>query len=251
MKGATSVLVYKWSDTYISIHAPRQGSDNISETYIVTDRNFNPRSPWRERRSMNFTENCKVNFNPRSPWRERQYTGGIYGVAMEFQSTLPVKGATKIKNQLNQCLCNFNPRSPWRERRYECWWYLNFIHISIHAPREGSDFFRNKIVAEPFLFQSTLPVKGATKLCDSLSCFFRNFNPRSPWRERRQSCAYVARYIIFQSTLPVKGATGLHSSEKNAWIFQSTLPVKGATAMLTNFSVTIVQLSANSTNFSL
>ena len=34
-------------------------------------------------------------------------------------------------------------------------------------------------------------------------------------------------------------------------IFQSTLPVKGATAMLTNFSVTIVQLSANSTNFSL
>ena len=34
-------------------------------------------------------------------------------------------------------------------------------------------------------------------------------------------------------------------------VFQSTLPVKGATAMLTNFSVTIVQLSANSTNFSL
>ena len=29
----------------ISIHAPREGSDNISETYIVTDRNFNPRSP--------------------------------------------------------------------------------------------------------------------------------------------------------------------------------------------------------------
>ena len=33
--------------------------------------------------------------------------------------------------------------------------------------------------------------------------------------------------------------------------FQSTLLVKGETAMLTNFSVIIVQLSANSTNFSL
>ena len=55
----------------------------------------------------------------------------------------------------------------------------------------------------------------------------------------------------FQSTLPVKGATIIIVLVVFTGIFQSTLPVKGATAMLTNFSVTIVQLSANSTNFSL
>ena len=80
--------------------------------------------------------------------------------------------------------------------------------------------------------------------------------------------------ILFQSTLPVKGATlavfidvtnkkiSIHAPREGSdattlpipiakYKFQSTLPVKGATAMLTNFSVTIVQLSANSTNFSL
>ena len=57
--------------------------------------------------------------------------------------------------------------------------------------------------------------------------------------------------LLFQSTLPVKGATCYCLILFYIYLFQSTLPVKGATAMLTNFSVTIVQLSANSTNFSL
>ena len=61
----------------------------------------------------------------------------------------------------------------------------------------------------------------------------------------------VKRVGEFQSTLPVKGATLTPPEGFRSIRFQSTLPVKGATAMLTNFSVTIVQLSANSTNFSL
>ena len=56
----------------------------------------------------------------------------------EFQSTLPVRGATK----------------PGIQR-------IRIKGISIHAPREGSDFSmfsRYRIQA----FQSTLPVRGAT-----------------------------------------------------------------------------------------
>jgi len=55
-------------------------------------------------------------------------------------------------------------------------------------------------------FQSTLPVKGATKGC-----------------KRRVLCR------MFQSTLPVKGATPSPPSTGFMFSFQSTLPVKGAT----------------------
>ena len=59
------------------------------------------------------------------------------------------------------------------------------IEISIHAPREGSD---EDVPIELFpvcLFQSTLPVRGAT--------------PFTYW--------LYTNIATFQSTLPVRGAT--------------------------------------------
>ena len=58
---------------------------------------------------------------------------------LEFQSTLPVRGATATP-------------SPFR------FW----DSISIHAPREGSDGYKIFQFLLPVLFQSTLPVRGAT-----------------------------------------------------------------------------------------
>ena len=84
---------------------------------------------------------------------------------------------------------------------------LYTVILSIHAPREGSDF-SSSASTSPQHFQSTLPAKGATA-----------------------SCNYVSGYIHFQSTLPAKGATTAAMIEK--WMmgfFQSTLPAKGATA---------------------
>ena len=57
----------------------------------------------------------------------------------EFQSTLPVRGATK----------------PGIQR-------IRIKGISIHAPREGSDRRGLRSVRKNLLFQSTLPVRGAT-----------------------------------------------------------------------------------------
>ena len=58
----------------------------------------------------------------------------------EFQSTLPVRGATK----------------PGIQR-------IRIKGISIHAPREGSDLIsENMYRYSKLLFQSTLPVRGAT-----------------------------------------------------------------------------------------
>ncbi len=57
------------------------------------------------------------------------------------------------------------------------------------------------------LFQSTLPVRGATgRRC---LCFgnCRDFNPRSPCGERHNSILSSVKAVLFQSTLPVRGAT--------------------------------------------
>ena len=79
--------------------------------------------------------------------------------------------------------------------------------ISIHTPRGGSDFLIPQSKIEPILFQSTLPVGGATSNEHNLPHFF-----------------------LFQSTLPVGGATATYSAAMWSKIFQSTLPVGGATA---------------------
>ena len=78
----------------------------------------------------------------------------------------------------------------------------NMCHISIHAPREGSDYFADGTDFYIYGFQSTLPVRGATIVFanilrsaiisihapregsdyDAYAAFEGddNFNPRSP-----------------------------------------------------------------------
>ena len=101
--------------------------------------------------------------------------------------------------------------------------------ISIHAPLAGSDWIFMTYTSESWLFQSTLPLRGATT-----------------WPARPGACA------LFQSTLPLRGATRfkkqrciiffnfnprspcgerLNQLKKNDYTykFQSTLPLRGAT----------------------
>ena len=79
-----------------------------------------------------------------------------------FQSTLPARGATFLLPI-----------------------FQHTTIISIHAPREGSDYgFTSNFILD-FTFQSTLPARGAT-LCGFLGFL----------------CGF-----LFQSTLPARGAT--------------------------------------------
>ena len=133
-----------------------------------------------------------LHFNPRSPWGERLLRKGILLIIRLFQSTLPVGGATILMIKFPTVYDNFNPRSPWGERQYaqarlvafpqhfnprSPWGErqqtlpadLSKTWISIHAPRGGSDTITQATRNFLFLFQSTLPVGGATpgiqKLC--------------------------------------------------------------------------------------
>ena len=124
-----------------------------------------------------------------------------------FQSTLPVKGATNIRSSSKESstISIHAPREGsdcWHNdgagsvlisihaprEGSDCWHNdgAGSVLISIHAPREGSDPNSTIVKRRSLLFQSTLPVKGATSV-------------------------HVDHYkmlIRFQSTLPVKGATG-------------------------------------------
>ena len=123
----------------ISIHAPRVGSDGRPHRVSHRGEDFNPRSPCGERRKF----------------------ADIPDLMKQFQSTLPVWGATSSKLMSNRS-----------------------SGISIHAPRVGSDpsassldlMSRHFNPRSPcgerlrglaadggvYRFQSTLPVWGAT-----------------------------------------------------------------------------------------
>ena len=113
---------------------------------------------------------------------------------------------------------HFNPRSPCGERLFGCGEHDALPDISIHAPRVGSDNIHMRDKLAGALFQSTLPVWGATA---------RNRAIRS--------------LRAFQSTLPVWGATTTTTCQKIDKTFQSTLPVWGATklSITTTFSISI------------
>ena len=82
----------------------------------------------------------------------------------KFQSTLPVWGATLGKMDDHQRQRHFNPRSPCGERPAALGQFNRLHCISIHAPRVGSDGQTWTLMPETFIFQSTLPVWGATHI---------------------------------------------------------------------------------------
>ena len=132
----------------------------------------------------------------------------IYHNCQAFQSTLPARGATmrfsrSMKKQVFQSTLPARGATPQ---------YLSNrggYHISIHAPRTGSDFDILTFVAHA-----------------------QYFNPRSPHGERPRGIKCIVCSQQFQSTLPARGATSALCTRQFQQRFQSTLPARGATVNL-------------------
>ena len=225
----------------ISIHAPRAGSDQNVQAAIAKHGHFNPRSPCGERHVVLSSAVTQKNFNPRSPCGERLFcTSKAESIAL-FQSTLPVRGATK-REELRNRFPRFQSTLPVRGATSLQIRGDSMEPISIHAPRAGSDGNPHRVKECPYdfnprspcgerriahlgwkcdlLFQSTLPVRGATLWTQCSMILFR-----------------------FQSTLPVRGATfTVWLSDLLDDLFQSTLPVRGAT-FLAFHSLTVKNIS--------
>ncbi len=145
----------------VSIHAPRAGRDQHK---------IRPEKPL-------------ARFNPRAPRGARHEVDALTGAILEFQSTRPARGATRMSTTRPRTRA-FQSTRPARgaTRRLPGPWLP--CGVSIHAPRAGRDHQAN-----------------------SASRVRRSFNPRAP-RGARPSGLIPAMVVYwFQSTRPARGAT--------------------------------------------
>ena len=79
------------------------------------------------------------------------------------------------------------------------------------------------------LFQSTRPLRGATRPALVCSFLYPYFNPRAPCGARLAALGLDPEDVEFQSTRPLRGATADKLVSKYTQKFQSTRPLRGAT----------------------
>ena len=177
--GYAYVVGYK-----ISIHAPREGSDFVFCYYYFVFINFYPRSPRGERRGSPahpcgaalisihapregsdlmrcWMTCCHSDFYPRSPRGERPSVLEMDKSPDSFLSTLPARGATHALFR-DIRFAAFLSTLPARGATATKPENMQGFHISIHAPREGSDALGLNFGLCLFQFLSTLPARGAT-----------------------------------------------------------------------------------------
>ena len=125
---------------WISIHAPRTGSDALVASSGQFCNLFQSTLPARGATGQAPHDNrAEADFNPRSPHGERLCANFCYKRRTQFQSTLPARGATisGLNGRMVDVISIHAPRtgSDGFFRR----WHGQGQHISIHAPRTGSD----------------------------------------------------------------------------------------------------------------
>ena len=185
LRGATHPGASGSYNLRISIHAPLAGCDAMA-------------------RVLKFPKN---NFNPRTPCGVRLLVDFAISIIQPFQSTHPLRGATRTVCRCGVCVGHFNPRTPCGVRRSnnsdkDLWWEISIhaplagcdasrclssssTHISIHAPLAGCDPGTGRVQNAHSQFQSTHPLRGATI-----------------------SVIAAVNWVEFQSTHPLRGATG-------------------------------------------
>jgi len=84
--------------------------------------------------------------------------------ALEFQSTLPSRGATRRSSSACWLCWQFQSTLPSRGATLQSETYGGKLTISIHAPLAGSDAIILVTYKTPKGFQSTLPSRGATNV---------------------------------------------------------------------------------------
>ena len=166
---------------------------------------FNPRSPCGERPRRNRPGRRDGHFNPRSPCGERPGAQAAAGREREFQSTLPVWGATVQLVGLFQ-IPGISIHAPRVGSDSMPAMVGSGGIISIHAPRVGSDPGSQASACNKGI--SIHAPRVGSDLCLALAkALVLDFNPRSPCGERPSYRASLSPILPFQSTLPVWGAT--------------------------------------------
>ena len=157
--------------------------------------NFNPRSPCGERLGLCTQTRPGRNFNPRSPCGERLRIQSLGPIRNEISIHAPRVGSDQGVLGEDQTVrrTDFNPRSPCGERRLACGDGPRPDDFNPRSPcgeRRGPPLITTGLR----IFQSTLPVWGATGKSGPLRHRGKDFNPRSPCGERRREYSGYLRF---------------------------------------------------------
>ena len=146
-----------------------------------------------------------------------------------FQSTRPMRGATRARSLFVAQQCYFNPRAPCGARQPPPRQARPCLHFNPRAPcgaRHENNFWFG--ACQPN-FNPRAPC-GARQIGNSPYSKPINFNPRAPCEARQLFPLHELSTSEFQSTRPMRGATGYGKTYAlRQYAFQSTRPMRGAT----------------------
>ena len=134
MRGATRVVNRGNREQIISIHAPHAGCDGTTGTPAVRVTDFNPRTPCGVRRGTPFFLRRREKFQSTHPMR---------GATKKFFSTsrnarisihAPHAGCDRAKRHLRARLCHFNPRTPCGVRQHHHGGRRGLRHFNPRTP---------------------------------------------------------------------------------------------------------------------
>ena len=140
LRGATTYSERDALMQSISIHAPLAGCDISDTRRECKARNFNPRTPCGVRHLRVDNKVHDQHFNPRTPCGVRRLQSGGGRPAPQISIHAPLAGCDLVVPPAFLALC-----------------------ISIHAPLAGCDNWQTIPGFAGFRFQSTHPLRGATK----------------------------------------------------------------------------------------
>ena len=252
-RGATAARRTKYREGADFNPRSPHGERRALRLWMQPDGHFNPRSPHGERRAVSsILHSYGISIHAPRTGSDSDFYIGDVGVVpisihaprtgsdqlgdnrlagcVEFQSTLPVRGATSQGARKASVRGYFNPRSPHGERRAGSGGAAGTETISIHAPRTGSDTDAVRRERLGIRISIHAPRTGSDHWERvGMGADRTDFNPRSPHGERRRKAMYNIIVYEFQSTLPARGATREPPGVRPGDLFQSTLPARGAT----------------------
>ena len=196
---------------------------------IILTAHFNPRAPCGARRRRCIRALTCRRFQSTRPLRGATSAFAVFSaLASTFQSTRPLRGATAgLECKTTSSFISIH--APLAGRDSDQCRYFVIAPISIHAPLAGRDKPGRCFALLRDIFQSTRPLRGATRFVPKLMrsssfqstrplrgatlCLYAHniaekyFNPRAPCGARHISSNKDLHAFQFQSTRPLRGAT--------------------------------------------
>ena len=197
--------------SFISIHAPLAGCDVSSVMPCNASMNFNPRTPCGVRRTHPRTARARNRFQSTHPLRGATRLIPPLFIRLFISIHAPLAGCDRRKNDVQRPVVHFNPRTPCGVRPKAPAAIAKQREISIHAPLAGCD---------------TNAKNGF------IGCF--DFNPRTPCGVRHNQ--RPTDFCDFRISIhaPLAGCDGsVQSPTLQGKLFQSTHPLRGATTYYT------------------